>query len=113
MATSSLDGTVRIWDFDDLTMPPIILEDNDGKVLAISFSPDGKVLISASESDLALSNLIVRPTHIDYMVGDICNILSRNFTESEWRINVGADIDYEETCESKDLSIKVQEKKGK
>ncbi|MEZ5012481.1 MAG: hypothetical protein R2744_13300 [Bacteroidales bacterium] len=38
--------------------------------------------------------------------------LTRNFTDEEWRRYVGSDIQYEETCDRKDLSIKVKEKIG-
>lgn len=111
MATGSTDGKVKIWNMEDLTEPPITLDDNNGGyVLAISFSPDGKALVSGADADT--DNLIVRPTRIDFMVSDICSLLTRNFTIDEWRIYVGEDIVYEETCESQDLSIKVKEKKG-
>ena len=109
MATGSTDGMVKIWNMEDLTEPPITLDDNNGYVLAISFSPDGKILVSGADSDS--DNLIVRPTRIDFMVSDICTLLSRNFTDDEWRIYVGEDIDYEKTCDAQDLSIQVQEKK--
>lgn len=111
MATGSTDQKVKIWNLEDLTEPPITLDDNGGYVLALSFSPDGKTIVSGADVDS--DNLIVRPTRVDYMVSDICSILSRNFSVDEWRIYVGEDIVYEETCDSRDLSIKVEEKKGK
>lgn len=112
MATSSLDGFVKIWNYEDLTEPPIALEDNDGFVFALDFSPDGKLLVSGSAGDVNNRNLVARPTHADYMVRDICQLLSRNFTMEEWWRYVGRDIEYQKTCEKKELSIKVQERKG-
>lgn len=110
MATGSMDGLVKIYNLNDLTEPPISLDDNGGFVMALAYSPDGRVLVSGSESTTA--SLIARPVHVDYMVEGICGILSRNFTEMEWRRYVGADIEYEETCDMGDLRIRVQEKKG-
>ncbi len=111
MATSSMDSKIKIWNREDLTEPPITLDDNNGYVLTISFSPDGKSLVSGADTKTGTDNLMLRPTRIDYMVSDICSILSRNFTDNEWRIYVGEDIEYEETCDSQELSIKVQQKK--
>lgn len=109
MATCSMDGAVKIWNLNDLTEPPISLNDNDGFVLALAYSQDGKILVSGSDSQV--SSLITRPVHVDYMIKDLCSILTRNFTDDEWRIYVGSDIEYQETCENQTLSIKVQEKK--
>lgn len=112
MASSGLDGYVKLWNLDDLAEPPISLVDNGGMVLSISFSSDGKSIVSGSDAQTDEENLIVRPTHIDYMVSDICQIINRNFTNDEWKIYVGEDLGYEKTCDSKDLRIKVEEKKG-
>jgi hypothetical protein len=110
MATSSTDGWVKIWNLNDFTEPPIALNDNDGFVVSLAYSPDGTILVSGSGSTTA--NLVTRPVHVDYMVGDICSLLSRNFSTDEWKRYVGSDITYEETCSKQELSIKVQEKKG-
>ncbi len=110
MATGSLDSYIKIWNMNDLTEPPISLNDNDRFVYALAFSPDGKMLLSGGGD--TRYDLILRPTHIDYMVQDICGILSRNFTQEEWAVYVGRDIEYEETCNSNELSIKIQEKRG-
>lgn len=112
MASSGFDGLVKIWNYDDLTEPPISLDDNDGFVFSLSFSPDGSLLLSGSSGNVDNRNLIARPTHVDYMVDNICTLLTRNFTMEEWWRYVGRDIDYEETCRKSELSIKVREKKG-
>ncbi|MDZ7737546.1 MAG: hypothetical protein U5K32_00440 [Bacteroidales bacterium] len=112
MASSGFDGLVKIWNYDDLSEPPISLDDNDGFVSSLSFSPDGRLLLSGSAGSVNNRNLIARPTHVDYMANDICKLLTRNFTPEEWWRYVGRDIDYEKTCSKNELSIKVQEKKG-
>ena len=42
------------------------------------------------------------------MVEDICNKLSRNMTQDEWKVYVGEDIDYEETCTDNPFNIGVK-----
>ena len=77
---ASQDGLVKLWNMEDLTEPPISLNDNEigdkenKFVLAISFSPDGKDTCFR-EPDADTDNLIARPTHTDYMVSDICSLL--------------------------------------
>ena len=111
MASSSLDTYVKLWNLDDLVEPPVSLNDNGGKVLTISFSPDGRYIVSGSDFEDGEVNLLARLTFVDNMVSQICNILHRNFTRNEWKIYVGDDIEYEFTCPEKDLGIGVEQKK--
>jgi len=110
MATASTDRALKIFNIADpydLTEPPITFTDNEGFVLVMQFSPDGQLIISGTyEGD---KNLISRPTHVDYMVQDICNIVSRNMTQSEWNTYVARDIPLEETCTDKSYNIKVNQ----
>jgi WD40 repeat protein len=109
MATSGNDKEIKIYnvkDPSDLTETPVSLTDNDGFVLTMQFSPDGQMIISG-ESAVA-DNLIGRPSHADYLVGDICRLLSRNMTPEEWNAYVGKDIPVEKTCEIKNYNIKVE-----
>ena len=48
-ATSAMDGTILVWQFDALGRPPILLEGHDKWVNRIEFSPDGKLLLSVSD----------------------------------------------------------------
>ncbi len=111
MATASNDKTLKIFNIenlDDLTEPPITFTDNDDKfVMVMQFSPDGKMIISGTyDGD---QNLTGRPTHVDYLVTDICSIVSRNMTQEEWNIYVARDIPLEKTCQDKSYNIKVDE----
>jgi len=109
MATASNDKTVKIFnitDPSDLTEPPITISDHkDGWVLVIQFSTDGKTIISGAYS--GTPNLVSRPTHVDYLTSDICNIVSRNMTQEEWNIYVGKDILLQKTCPDKSYNIRV------
>ena len=97
IATASTDGTIQIWEADDLENLPVVFRDSEGYVLTVAFSPDGKKLVAGSNlEDL----LIARPTRSKFMTGDICTQLNRNFTSDEWNVYVGSDIDYEETCKN-------------
>jgi len=108
MATASTDKTLKIFninDPEDLTEPPITFDDNDGFVLVMQFSPDGRLLISGTYE--GEQNLVARPTHVDYLVSDICSVIPRNMTQDEWNVYVGRDITFEETCQNKSYNIKV------
>jgi len=109
MATSSQGGFIRIWNYNDLTEPPVSLDDNDGMVYALAYSPDGKYLLSGSEGKTENKNLISRASHVDYMAQNMCQLTSRNFTVEEWWRYVGRDIEYQETCEPGSLNIKARQ----
>jgi hypothetical protein len=109
MATAGDDKAIKIFNVKDpydLSEPPVTLTDNDGFILVIEFSPDGKALISgASEGG---ENLVGRPAHVDYLVPEICSYVSRNMSQDEWNTFVGKDIAYEKTCQGKSFNIKIE-----
>ncbi len=108
MATASNDHTLKIFNITDpadLTEPPITISDHEGFVLVIQFSADGQLIISGAYQ--GSPNLISRPTHVDYLVKDICNIVSRNMNQDEWNTYVGKDLSLEKSCPEKTYNIKV------
>ena len=97
--------TIKIFNTDDLTELPITFNDTEGFVLVIQFSPDGQIIVTgAYEGE---KNLVSRPTHVDYLVKDICNILTRNMSQDEWNTYVGKDIPLEKTYGDKSYNIKM------
>jgi hypothetical protein len=109
MATSGADKELKIFNIKDpadLTEPPVSLADNDGFVLVMQFSPDGQMIISGESA--GENNLTSRPSNADYLVRDICKLVSRNMTSEEWSAYVGKDIPLEKTCEVKNYNIKVE-----
>ncbi len=109
MATAGNDKKIKIFNINDpadLTEPPVTLTDNEGIVLVMQFSPDGQMIISGESG--GGNNLIGRPSHVDYLVNDICNLVSRNMTQEEWNVYVGKDIPLEKTCQSKSFNIKIE-----
>jgi WD40 repeat protein len=109
MATAGDDKVIKIFnvkDPGDLSEPPVTFADNTGIILVIEFSPDGRNLISgASGGD---DNLVSRPSHLDYLVPQICSYVSRNMSQDEWNTYVGKDITYERTCQGKSFNIKIE-----
>jgi WD40 repeat protein len=109
MATSGNDRKLKLFNIKnptDLTEPPVTLADNDGLVLVMQFSPDGQMIISG-ESGGGMS-LKGRPSHVDYLVSDICNLISRNMTQEEWNVYVAKDLPLEKTCLAGNYNIKVE-----
>ncbi len=106
MATASNDKSIKIFNnIDDLTESPITLSDNEGFVLVIQFSSNGELIVSGTYEDT--QNLVGRPSHVQYMVEDICDRVTRNMTQDEWNTYVARDIPLEQTCPQKDYNIKV------
>jgi WD40 repeat protein len=110
MATSGNDKKLKIFNISDpadLTQPPVTLADNEGFVLVMKFTPDGQMIVSG-ESGGGGNNVISRPSHADYMVADICNLVNRNMTQEEWNVYVARDIPLEKTCQRNNLNIKIE-----
>ena len=110
MATAGNDSCIKIFntkDIYDFTEPPITLSDNEGYVLEMQFSHDGQLIVSGTYE--GTSNLVSRPVHADYLVMDICSLVTRNMTQEEWNIYVGRDIPFEATCSNVNYKIKVKE----
>jgi len=112
MATAGADRSVRIFNIrnvSDLSEPPVIITDNEGSVITIQFSPDGQSIISGT--DKGKNNLVSRLTHSDFMVRDICSLVTRNMTQDEWNLYVGRDIPFEKTCTDSEIKIRIREVK--
>ncbi|NBC83322.1 MAG: hypothetical protein GVY19_08055 [Bacteroidetes bacterium] len=96
MATSSLDGTIKIWRTSNLQARPIHITRHESWVLSVAFSQNENYLVSSSnKGDL----IYVWPTKIDLLANNMCSILNRNLSNSEWNTYIGNDIPYEATCE--------------
>ncbi|MGE0090879.1 MAG: hypothetical protein AB7S50_15525 [Bacteroidales bacterium] len=94
VASTSLDGTVRMWDCSNINNQPVVLTDHESWVLSIAFSPDGKRLITSSNQK---ERILVWSTTTEQMAKDLKPYLERNMTTDEWNVFVAKDVDYEKT----------------
>jgi len=105
LASSSTDGSVRMWETDNLNTQPIVLSANAGFIFCIAFSPDSERILTGSRDE---DRLVLSPTRTETMVEGICNTIDRNFSEEEWNTYIGTDIPYEQTCKAKPAIIGVK-----
>ena len=106
IATTGSDGRLKLWDSGDLSVLPVSFSDNRGPVIAIDFSPDGEVILSAYFE--GKPQVVSRPTYAETLAADGCNYVTRNFTPDEWITYVGKDIAYDKTCPGADLRIRIK-----
>lgn len=107
MATAGTDGTLKLWDTDNLSGIPVCFNDNNGLVITVEFSPDGQLLISGTDG--SSDNLRSIPAYADLLAADMCSSIKRNFTTEEWIAYVGKDVEYEKTCSGLDYNIRIRE----
>ncbi|MCV9386555.1 nSTAND1 domain-containing NTPase [Reichenbachiella ulvae] len=105
LASSSLDGTAKLWVMEYPNDLPISLDDHEsldnigskGWVWSVKFAPDGEHLMTGA------GNGIIRlwPTQPDEMAEKICEFkeVDENLSNTTWNAYVGEDIEYEYTCE--------------
>jgi WD40 repeat protein len=97
LATSSMDGTIKIWNVRDLSEAPIVITAHESWVFAIAFSPDGRSIVSSSEN----GDVYFWSSRAKYLADEMCKVITRNFTDQEWDIYVGMDVNYQKTCANK------------
>ncbi len=101
VAASSSDKSARMWDMDpnNIYDLPTVFDDHTDWVWDLDFSPDGKGLMTACADGL----IRYFPTKPDGMVNQMCDYLTRNMSDIEWRQFVADvnDIKWEATCSGK------------
>jgi WD40 repeat protein len=93
LISGSLDKTVRIWDANNAEAESVAIT-HDGWVWDVALSPDGDRVVSGS----ADRNIRILTMRTGKMAEQLCQKLTRNLSEREWRTYVGEDIPYERTC---------------
>lgn len=103
MATASMDGSIRLWNYKNLRMQPIVLSDHDW-VWNLAFTPDDEQLMagiqSVKETKVGKVDQTIHawPTKIETMSEILCGFVSRNMEKDEWDTFVGDDLPYALTC---------------
>ncbi len=97
LATASYDGTIKIWNANNLNIRPVEIRAHEAWAHSLAFNRNGRYLISGDTQD----RIFVWASRTDYMADEICGKITRNMTAREWEDYVGYDIDYQKTCTSK------------
>jgi WD40 repeat protein/energy-coupling factor transporter ATP-binding protein EcfA2 len=95
IATSSFDGTIHLWDINNLNAQPLVLSDHGSWVRTVAFNSDGTRMITGSRQE---SRLLAWNINSREMAQMICNRLTRSITYDEWDRFIGQDIPYMEAC---------------
>lgn len=107
-ATASKDKTVRLWNVNKLTVPPIELRDHLDWVWSLTFSPDDEQIMVGLHStqqtirqDELKNEESIRayPTVVAQMANILCSgaYIKRNMNSEEWSLYSGG-LNYEKTC---------------
>lgn len=95
LACAFVDGSIRIWNLDQLSEQPTQIKTNSNSVLSIDFNKDGKELIAGC----ADKNIYSFSTNKEILANQICGLVNRNMTGKEWKHYIpDKDISYERTC---------------
>ncbi len=97
LATASYDGTIKIWNANNLNQRPVTITGHEAWVLSLAFNRDGRYLVTGDNAE----KIFVWPSKTDYMADEICSRITRNMTAREWETHVGYDINYQKTCTDK------------
>ena len=96
LASAGLDRKLQMWVVDHAEDLPVVMDNNNGNVWKLGFAKGSDYLVAACND----GQIRVYPTDTRVLAERVCPNLARNMTREEWRIYVGADIEYESTCKS-------------
>ena len=95
LASASWDGTIQVWNMEDLDDLPYYLKDNgEAYTWDLTFSPNDDYLITGTSEGKIKKWAIDNGT----MATQICQLVSRNMTKAEWDRYVNEDVEYQKTC---------------
>ncbi|MBN8575807.1 MAG: hypothetical protein J0L66_02650 [Cytophagales bacterium] len=96
LSSAGLDSKLQMWVIDHEEDLPIVMDNNNGSVWDLAFTPDSKFLLASCNN----GEVRFWPTDTRLLAEQVCPKMERNMTQDEWRSYVGSDIDYESTCVS-------------
>jgi hypothetical protein len=95
LATGSSDKKVKLWDFTQNSSTAILEFAHDKFVWSVAFNADAGLLAAGCDNN----NVYLWQTQTAALAEEVCRKVKRNLTSDEWRTFIGADIEYEKTCE--------------
>ncbi|QQS52104.1 MAG: hypothetical protein IPM71_05060 [Bacteroidota bacterium] len=96
LASSGLDGLIRIWNVENLNDLPIEIREHESWVESVAFSPDGKNLLSTSNDR---NTIYIWPVKTESLADEMCTYLTRQLSQAEWNSFIGNDVPYRKVCE--------------
>ena len=102
IASSSFDGSVRIWNAQNFNSQAVILREHGSWVRAVAFNSKGNKMVTVSRQE---PRIRVWTTDAKEMAVMICEGLTRNMTSAEWNQYIGDDIPYQQSCQQLSDSI--------
>jgi len=96
LASTSFDGTVKMWNIQNFSLPPLVLTEHESWVNTVAFNSTGEKMVTGSRNG---KRLILWPVNPGNMMPMICSGLTRSFTKDEWDIYVGEDIPMTDPCQ--------------
>ena len=94
LITSSYDGKIKIWNYDNLETEPALVKGHSDWVSCIALTKDNSRVLSGS----ADRSILISKINIEELKNRIRNQISENMSRENWNKYVGEDIEY-----SKDL----------
>jgi hypothetical protein len=94
LATASYDGTIKIWNANNLNVGPVEIRAHEAWAHSLAFNRNGRSLVSGDTQ----ARIFIWASRAEYMAEEICGKVTRNMTAKEWQDYVGYDIEYQKTC---------------
>lgn len=98
LASAGLDSKLQMWVIDHEEDLPIVMDNNNGSVWDIGFTPDSNYLVASCNN----GEVRIWPTDTRMLAEQVCPKLQRNMTQEEWDSYVGKEKEFphESTCKS-------------
>lgn len=88
-ASCSYDGTIRLWNYNNSSNEPVIIDKHSSWVYSIAYTPDGQQLISGS----ADRSIRTWPTYAETLAQQIAAKNPPPLTDEQWNQYIGSDIE--------------------